>query len=235
MNATGAHQRLPTDDSQRAICCGCTPRLRRRKNAATAITMAAAITATDFHLPLPVIERPVVVVEFKLDASARGKQSRFFGRSKAPQKADFAAAPLFEVVAEPVHDLGRVDDDDAVALLDPQTWSFGELANLIIELLIDARAGIRLRPNRRTASGSAVDGEVDARIVKAAADSVVLDRVQRDGAASEWHCIFLENVHADERIGGKIADRGNGIMLDDGGDDVHVIKVDPVCELLLRG
>ena len=65
------------------------------------------------------------------------------------------------------------------------------------------------------------------------ADLVVLDGVERDGAAGEGDGGLLEDVEADDRVGREVADRVDRVAVDDARDDVDVVEVEPEGELLV--
>ena len=75
---------------------------------------------------------------------------------------------------------------------------------------------------------------MDARVLEPVADLVVLDVVERELGVAHRHAVFLENIEADDRVGGDVADRLGRIALHDRGHGVDVVDVDPVRELLLR-
>src|SRR5215217_8553595 len=119
-----------------------------------------------------VVQLPTVIVEIQLHLARRGPDLlAFISGEIADEEADLAAAPLVEVVLEPVHDLRRMQDQSPALLLRPDAvGAVEELPGLIVELLGELGSDVGLGPDRRTALGGAVDGEVDARVLEPLAD-----------------------------------------------------------------
>src|SRR6266851_4159816 len=188
-------------------------------------------------LSLPVVQFPVVVVVVEVDLTLSVVDRLLLFRGNiTSDECGFPATPVLEVFSEPetsAHDL-RGADFERITLL-AETRAEGpikKIACLIVELGVDAIAHEGFRAQRRAALGGAIDSKMNARILEALADLVVLDVVQRDLSAAEWHPRRFEHVELQE-VSRDIPDRFHGIVLDDRADHVDVVEIHPVRLLLL--
>ena len=116
-------------------------------------------------------------------------------------------------------------------------WSMRQFHSLARNCSVAARsvalqalADVRRRAQRRAAVRAAVDGEMDARLAELAAQDLVLDVVEADGAAAGAVAPALEELAV-----ARLPHRGDRILGDDRVQGERVVRVQPVREAMLVG
>lgn len=125
---------------------------------------------------LPTVETPIVCQEAnpRVAGIDRGGLSGVVCERGGHKALDRAVAPL-EVAFIPIEQLGQLQDP---ALVPVPPLVAQEHSRVVLQLRIQLRRDIRLGAQRRASDGSAVDGEVDTRLVELLPDDPVFDVVK---------------------------------------------------------